>query len=173
VRRLALDQRSRGERIDHGRARAGGRRAIDRCRPRMPPASGRSAGCPGSGVGVGRCRLARQRNRRGAGSEQPRDLALDTAAGEPVIALKLGASEGGRAAAKAHTGARTGLKLAIPRCAIPTASSKWREIPRDLPPKSSVYDFCGHAVMPADAYRLACRARLRLYFSFVSRSGCS
>ena len=63
------------------------------------------------------------------------------AAGKPVIALKLGASEGGRAAAKAHAGARTRLKLAIPRCAIPTASSKWRAIPRDLPPKSSVYDY--------------------------------
>jgi len=114
---------------------------------------------PRQRVGVGRCRLARQRNRRGAGSEQPRDLALDImgelaaagpgeihaqaarAAGKPVIALKLGASEGGRAAAKAHTGARTRLKLAIPRCAIPTASSKWRAIPRDLPPKSSVYDY--------------------------------
>src|SRR6188768_3200228 len=44
------------------------------------------------------------------------------AAGKPVIALKLGASEGGRAAAMAHTGALAGSIAAPPRWRTPAHS---------------------------------------------------
>ena len=80
--RLALNQRSRCERIDRGGARAGTAEQLigaDRgCHQRQDWSGQRTRRrLTGQRVGVGRCRLGRQCNRRRTRSQQPRDFAFD------------------------------------------------------------------------------------------------
>ena len=80
--RLTLHHRLRGERIDSGGTRTRSAQQLigrDRGRNQRHDRSRQRPrrGLAGLGAGVGRRRLARQRNRAGASGEQARDLALD------------------------------------------------------------------------------------------------